>query len=106
MTPLYSQQKEMDDGSMLLTQWGYCREQNAVRLGYAVNILAALVGLLLVLRGAAWGLGICVLVGASFGACYFGEQAPSGAMRSRLLWASIACTVCAYLAMTMIALGL
>jgi hypothetical protein len=93
MTPLYSQQKELEDGSMLLTQWGYCRSQNAVRLGYAVNIVAVLMGLFLTPKEA--GLLICVLTGASFGATYFAEQLPSP-WQLRLAWAGIVFTVCAY----------
>jgi hypothetical protein len=103
MTPLYSQQKEMDDGSMLLTQWGYCRAQNAVRLGYAVNILAALVGLLLVPRLV--GLWVCILVGASFGATYFTEQMPEGKARMSLAWAGPIFTVASYLVAVCAALG-
>lgn len=102
MTPLYSHQTELSDGTTLLKQWGYCREQNAVRLGYAVNILAVLVGLSLVPRS--HGLWMCLLIGASFGATYFAEQL-SRPWQTRLAWLGVVFTVCAYLVALRAALG-
>lgn len=103
MKPLYSKQTEFSDGSTLLRQWGYCREQNAVRLGYTVNILAALIGMLFVPRSS--GLWICILVGASFGATYFAEQMPEGKARMSLAWAGVSFTVASYLVAVCAAVG-
>ena len=113
MTPLYTKQHEEPDGAIMQMSWGYCREQNAVRLGYAVNILAALVGLILVFLRAKQGLWICLFVGASFGAAYFFEQV--GPIRVKwgdsllftlsLHWFSIFFTLCAYMTILMLALG-
>jgi len=101
MTPLYSHQTELKDGSTLLKQWGYCREQNAMRLGYAVNILAVLMALFLAPRDS--GMMICVLIGASFGATYFSEQLQRP-WQLRLALLGIAFTVCAYIVALMVAL--
>lgn len=105
MKPLYTRQYEEPDGAIMQMSWGYCREQNAVRLGYAVNILAALVGLTLVLLRAKEGLWICAMVGASFGIAYFAEQLRASCLRGYLQGASIAATVFAYLVILMLALG-
>lgn len=102
--PLYTRQESTDDGVVMQTTWGYCRQQNAVRLGYAVNILAALVGLLLVHLGRPEGLWACIFVGASWGGFYFSEQSPDP-WRLRLAWTGVAFTVCAYLAVLRAALG-
>ena len=110
MTPLYTKQYEDPDGAIMQTSWGYCREQNAVRLGYAVNILAALVGLILVFLRAKQGLWVCLFVGASFGAAYFFEQAGPIHIKKPLFtlslhWFSVFFTLCAYLPILMLALG-
>lgn len=105
INPLFIKQTSTDDGVVVQTQWGYCRQQNAVRLGYAVNILAALVGLLLIHVGRLEeGLWACLFVGASWGSFYFSEQCPDP-WRLRLAWPGVAFTVCAYLAVLRSALG-
>lgn len=101
--PLHTRQESTDDGVVVQTSWGYCRQQNAVRLGYAVNILAALVGLVLVPRLV--GLWMCVLVGASFGATYFAEQMPEGKARLALAWAGVGFSVASYIVAVCAALG-
>ena len=101
--PLYTRQESTDDGVVVQTSWGYCREQNAVRLGYAVNVLAALVGLLSTFLGRPEGLWICLCVGASFGVAYFSEQLPMP-WRQRLALASVGFTVCAYAVVLLAAL--
>lgn len=103
MMPLYIKQTELPDGSMLLMQWGYCRSQNAVRLGYAVNILAVLIGLVLVPRLV--GLWMCIMVGASFGATYFSELMPESKAHLALAWGGVAFTVAAYLVAMCTVLG-
>lgn len=81
MEPLYIKQYEDTDGSTVQMRWGYCREQNAVRLGYSANILVALVGLILMSKGALIGIWVCALVGASFGVAYATEQMASPVIR-------------------------
>lgn len=98
INPLYIRQQEQDDGAMLQTQWGYCKQQNAVRLGYCVSVLAAVMGLMLIFKGRVEvGLLMDILVGAGFGAAYFAEQMECGFKRGLLAGASIACITCAYL---------
>ena len=105
INPLYTKQESTEDGVVLQTQWGYCRQQNAVRIGYCVNFLAALMGLVLILKGSPIGVVMDVLVGVSFGAAYFSEQLPGGFKRGLLVGASIACVVCAYIAALAVVVG-
>lgn len=105
--PLYTRQESSEEGVITQTQWGYCREQNTVRLGYCVNVLAALMGLVLMLKGSVAGIWVCALVGASFGVAYFSEQmqvpeihftwGPKLLLNIRLQLVAAAFTVAAYL---------
>lgn len=103
MQPLYTRQESTEDGIITQTQWGYCREQNAVRLGYCANILVALVGLILVAWLSKTGLWICALVGASFGCAYVAEQLWPSLLQVYVMVGSIAFTVSAYLVMLALA---
>ena len=105
INPLYTRQETLDDNTVVQTQWGYCRAQNAVRLGYCANILVALVGLLLVLHLAREGLALCVLVGASFGCAYVAEQLQPSPLQRYCMYMSILFTIGAYALMASLSLG-
>lgn len=105
INPLHTRQESTEDGIITQTQWGYCKQQNAVRIGYCVNFLAALMGLVLIIMGHKAGLVMDVLVGMSFGAAYFAEHLPYGFKRGLLTGASIACVVCAYITAIALAMG-
>ena len=75
----------------------YDRIKNAVIIGYCANILAGLMGLVLMATGHIHaGASVCSLVGASFGAAYMAEQA-SEKIRGMLQSVCVACTFAAYL---------
>jgi hypothetical protein len=105
MEPLHTRQYEEKDGSIIQTRWGYCREQNAVRLGYCVNLLAALIGLILVFHLSRVGLWICSAVAGSLGSAYFAEQLKPSALQGYLQATGITFTVSAYMLILALAIG-
>jgi len=76
---------EADDGSTWKVSWGYCHQNNARMLGYAANILAAVLGLVLLCMGRKTGLYVAVAVGVSFGYAWVAESFGPGRPR---LWAA------------------
>lgn len=98
INPLHMRQEPTGNGGAIQTSWGYDRGQNAVRLGYCANFLAALMGLVLIATGHIHaGVPAGLLVGASFGFAYVAEQMPDGKKRSTLVLCAAAMTVAAYL---------
>ena len=75
----------------------YDRIKNAVLIGYCANILAGLMGLVLMATGHIHaGASVCSLVGVSFGMAYVAEQS-SEKIRGMLQPICAACTFSAYL---------
>lgn len=92
-----------EDGTFWEQTFGYCRQNNARLLGYVVNILAAVLGLVLLCLGREYGLHTVVAVGLSFGCAWVAENFGAGcpAIFGPAFGASVGATLAAYL----IALG-
>lgn len=88
-----------DDGAFWEQSFGYCRQSNARLLGFAVNILAAVLGLVLLCLGRTCGLYVAWAVGLSFGCAWVAENFGVGrpAIFGPAIGASVGATMAAYI---------
>lgn len=88
-----------EDGTFWEQSFGYCRQSNARLLGYTINILAAILGLVLLCLGRECGLYVVEAVGVSFACAWVAENFGAGrtAIFGPALGASVGATLAAYI---------
>lgn len=88
-----------EDGTFWEQSFGYCRQNNARLLGFAVNILAAILGLVLLCLGRKCGLYVVEAVGVSFACAWVANSFGGGrdGLYFTFAGASIGATLAAYI---------
>lgn len=87
-----------EDGTFWEKEFGYCHQNNARLIGYAANILAAVLGLVLLCLGRHVGLYVVEAIGVSFGFAWVAEGLHAEGRRGLFVsLGAVAATVAAYI---------